>query len=125
MNMVKEGIQTRRRKQKNTNGNPSAKSKHNKLPPPAKEPQGIFGELYTQHAHLRHHTYQSPFDQQERFLSQQQMDMKTNGCDNESCTRKLITSTLLNPVTSTINTMTNNEVQHVNVMTTNNNNNQP
>ncbi|CAF4703796.1 unnamed protein product, partial [Rotaria magnacalcarata] len=52
MNMVKEGIQTRRRKQKSTNGAPSSKSKHNKhsnLTAPIKDAKACTSESNGNH----------------------------------------------------------------------------
>jgi len=108
MNMIKEGIQTRRRKQKNANGNSTPKSKHNKTsikssPSESNHNHGLmtkteeyiprqgnyqYGELYPQHVHLVHH----PFDQQQRFSSQQQLEMTANGFDAELCAREIVTS---------------------------------
>ncbi|CAF2131451.1 unnamed protein product [Rotaria magnacalcarata] len=152
MNMVKEGIQTRRRKQKSTNGTPSSKSKHNKhsnLTAPIKDAKACtsesngnhgqkttqeeymtrpgtyqYDDLYPQHMHLLHHPYPSAYDQHQRFHSQPQLEMTTNGFDIESCARKMVTSPIVTTGSSTINTMTNNEVQHVNVNTNTNNNQQ-
>ncbi|CAF2770420.1 unnamed protein product [Rotaria sp. Silwood2] len=149
MNMVKEGIQTRRRKPKNNNGNITSKSKSNKhtiLTAPIKDAKACTSELnlnhglkttqdeyitrqgnyqytdlYPQHVHLLHHTYPPSFEQHQRFVSQQQLDMTTNNfVDPESCARKIVTSPLLSTNSSTINNMTNNEVQHV-IATPNNN----
>lgn len=142
MNMVKEGIQTRRRKQKTANGTLSAKTKvtkHTNLTPTVKkaEPctsesninhniktnseeyltrQGSFpyDDMYPSHMHLIHHTYPSTFEPQQRFHSQQHLEMSANGFDIETCGRKLVTSPLLTSGTSAIN---NNDVQHVNVIT--------
>ncbi|CAF1195917.1 unnamed protein product [Rotaria sp. Silwood1] len=151
MNMVKEGIQTRRRKPKNNNGNLTVKSrptKHTILTAPVKEAKectsqtnlnhGLkttqeeymtrqgnyqYNELYPQHLHLLHNTYPPSFEQHQRYLSQQQIDMATNGfVDTESCSRKIVSSPILSTNSSTINNMTNNEVQHVNVNATPNNN---
>jgi len=125
--MVKEGIQTRRRKQKINNGNSTPKSKHNKtsgksctsesnhnhdLIPKTEEyitRQGNYqyGELYPQHVHLVHHS----FDQHQRFSSQQQLEMTTNGFDAELCAREIVTSPI-----------NNNEEQHLNVIKTVNSN---
>jgi hypothetical protein len=107
MNMVKEGIQTRRRKQKSTNGNLPSKPKHKNPNIPIKEakpctsesnvnhgltaiPEGYmtrqgnypYGELYPQHLHLIH----------QRFPSQQQMEIQTNDFDAELCAREIVTS---------------------------------
>ncbi|CAF0902292.1 unnamed protein product [Adineta steineri] len=104
LNMVKEGIQTRRRKQRNTNGNSIIKSKQNKhintftsvndtktlvselnlkhnLTKTSDEyntRQDNYqcGDLYPSHLHLVHHTYPSAFEQHQRFSSQQQQQQQ-------------------------------------------------
>ncbi len=130
MNMVKEGIQTRRRKQKNTNGNSNPKSKHNKTS--SKESKSCtsdsnhnhglitkgeeyiqrqgnypYGTIYPQHVHLVHH----PFELHQRFPSQQQLEMTANGFDAELCAREIVTSPI-----------NNSEEQHLNVIKTVNSN---
>jgi hypothetical protein len=108
MNMVKEGIQTRRRKQKMANnGSSPSKSKHKNQLSPTKESKSCtsesnmnhgstaipdeylarqgnypYGELYPQHLHLV----------QQRFPSQQQMEMTTSDFDAELCAREIVTS---------------------------------
>jgi hypothetical protein len=127
MNMVKEGIQTRRRKQKNSPGNSIAKSKHNKtsmksgtsdtnhnhglitkteeyVPRPGNYQ---YGEMYPPHVHLVHHS----FEQHQRYSSQQQLEMTTNGFDAELCAREILTSPIHN-----------NDEQHLNVIKTVNSN---
>jgi hypothetical protein len=143
MNMIKEGIQTRRRKQKSTNGNPNPKSKHNKqvnistmsikdskpclskpthdynLTPVHEEYLGRqgnyqYGNLYSQHLH--HHPYTQAFEQHQRLS-----EITTNNFDNELCTREIVTSPLSSAGSSTANNMINGEEQHLNIIKTVNN----
>ncbi len=127
MTMVKEGIQTRRRKQKSNSGNPIAKSKQMKtsiksgstdtnhnhgLIPKAEEYASRsgnypYGELYGPQVHLVHH----PFEQHQRFSSQQQLEMAANGIDPELCAREILTSPIHN-----------NDEQHLNIIKTVNSN---
>ena len=149
--MVKEGIQTRRRKQKNCNGNLTSKSKyykHTNVTIPEKEIKACTSEqnqnyiitttqeeylpqenyqcedFYPQHMCLLHHTHSSPFEQNQRFSSQQQLEMTTSDFDNESRARKIVASPLLSTDSSTMINITNNEIQHLNAIS-NTNNNQP
>jgi len=149
MNMVKEGIQTRRRKQRNINGNLPTKFKQNKhtnstIPVKEGKPctsesnlnhglitpeeyttrQGNYkySDLYPQHLHLVSHTYPSAFEQHQRFSSQQQLEMTTNGFDAELCARELVTSPLSSTDSSATNNIKNGEEQHLNVSTTANSN---
>jgi len=125
--MVKEGIQTRRRKQKINNGNSTPKTKHNKTSGKSctsesnhnhdlitkteeyipRQGNYQYGELYPPHVHLVHH----PFEQHQRFSSQQQLEMTTNGFDAELCAREMLTSPIHN-----------NDEQHLNVIKTVNSN---
>ena len=127
MTMVKEGIQTRRRKQKSNSGNPIAKSKHMKSiksgPTDANHNHGLipkaeeyvsrsgnypYGDLYAPQVHLVHHP---SFEQHQRYSSQQQLDMATNGIDPELCAREILTSPIHN-----------NDEQHLNIIKTVNSN---
>lgn len=90
--MVKEGIQTRRRKQKSTANNPIVKSKHSKSSlktstssdshPMLSKPDDYhvrtsipsYGEIYPSHLHVVHH----PFEATQHFPSHQQIDVGNN-----------------------------------------------
>ena len=109
MNMVKEGIQTRRRKQKSSANNSIVKTKHPKTsmktstssesnphhsmltkPEDYLPRQSIpsYGEIYPSHLHVVHH----PFETTQHFPSHQQMDVSTN--PNTFHPRDLFTSSL-------------------------------
>ena len=130
--MIKEGIQTRRRKQKNTNTLAPPKSKYNKqVNPLAAMKEAKTLELSRRHdipksiddyqygdLHLVHHSYASAFEQHQRYASAQQLDMATNDFDAELYAREIVTS----PNSSTgPTTMKNNEEQHLDAMTSTNN----
>jgi hypothetical protein len=121
MNMVKEGIQTRRRKQKNSAGNSIPKSKHNKTSVKSSASESNhhhtsmtkdeeflprqgnyqYSELYPPpHVHLVHHHH--PYEQHQRFSS---LEMAANGFDAELCARGIVTSPI-----------NHNEEQHLNVI---------
>lgn len=100
MTMVKQVIQPRRRKQKTTNGNPPTKPKQTKISNkietkqedymPRQENYPTYGDIYPPHVHLVHH---HPFDQHQRYTSQQQhLELTVNGFDAELCARTIITS---------------------------------
>ncbi|UJR09548.1 hypothetical protein I4U23_013784 [Adineta vaga] len=146
LNMVKEGIQTRRRKQKSSNGIPTPKIKYNKTGNPMasiKETKGCTSEIGHLHHNLQkglvdynsrpgdyqydelhsiHHTYPSAFEQHQRYSSSHQLEMTTNGFDAELYAREIVTSPHSPTGSSTINTMKNTDEQHLNVMTSANNN---
>lgn len=103
MNMVKEGIQTRRRKQKSAATNPIPKVKQSKttmkstnIETHAKPDNYLsrsatypYGDLYSSHIHLIPHTY----DPSVRFPSQQQIEMTSNNFDAELCAREIVSTT--------------------------------
>ncbi|CAF0956015.1 unnamed protein product [Adineta ricciae] len=133
LNMVKEGIQTRRRKQKNSNTIVPPKSKYNKpvnqlaamkeaktleLSRRHEIPKSIDDYQYDD-LHLVHHSYASAFEQHQRYSSAQQLDMTTNDFDAELYAREIVTSphSPTGPMT-----MKNNEEPHLDAMTSANNN---
>ena len=120
--MIKEGIQTRRRKQKNTNTLAPPKSKYNKQV----NPLAAMKEAKTLELSRRHDIPKSIDDYQygdlhlvhQRYASAQQLDMATNDFDAELYAREIVTS----PNSSTgPTTMKNNEEQHLDAMTSTNN----
>lgn len=103
MNMVKEGIQTRRRKQNPTSKNPITKGKQTKTTMKSTNIETLakpdeyhlsrsgnypYGDLYSSHIHLIPHTY----DQTVRFPSQHQIEMTSNNFDAELCAREIIST---------------------------------
>lgn len=114
MNMVKEGIQTRRRKQKSTTNNAIVKGKHSKgsLKSSASSEshphhavltktedylprQGIstYGEIYpSSHVHVVHH----PFGTHQPFVTHSQMDLPTETNFNPDLHARERLTTLLN-----------------------------
>jgi hypothetical protein len=143
--MIKEGIQTRRRKQKSVNGISTPKAKYNKpgtLTKDAKECTSDSGlrhdlakppedydmrhETYS-YGDLRlvHHSYPSAFEHHPRFSSHQQhqLEMTTNGFDAELYARAIVTSPhALTDSLAANNSMKNSDEQHLSMMTSASNN---